>query len=98
MTYHYSDPSRENEPHALPNVHIWIDVVVECLDCDAEQPGESDSCVECGAEAARLDTNGVPPVERYWYAFGFPGCLHDSDPTGPFDSEVQALEAARDLE
>lgn len=54
----------------------------------------------------------MPDVEIYWdecawetrtasgfyYAFGFPGCLWDSDPVGPFDTEAEALEAARDPE
>jgi hypothetical protein len=30
----------------------------------------------------------------YWYCL--PGCLPDSDPMGPFDTEAEALEDARD--
>ena len=35
-------------------------------------------------------------IESGWYYwFCFPGCLPDSDPYGPFDSEEEALEDAR---
>lgn len=33
----------------------------------------------------------------FYYWFCFPGCLPDSDPFGPFESEESALAAARDL-
>ncbi len=33
---------------------------------------------------------------RYWYQYGFPGCMHESDPVGPFDTEQEALAAARE--
>ena len=32
----------------------------------------------------------------YYYAFGFPGCLWDSDPVGPYDTYEEALAAARE--
>ena len=32
----------------------------------------------------------------FYYAYGFPGCLHDSDPEGPFKTEQEALEDARE--
>ncbi len=40
---------------------------------------------------------GVEPWEPgyYWQAC-FPGCLPDGEPVGPFDSEDEAIEAARD--
>ena len=37
---------------------------------------------------------GGPP--GYYYAFGFPGCLWGSEPVGPFETEAEALEAARE--
>ena len=37
----------------------------------------------------------VPAEEGWWYAFGLPGCLLDSDPVGPFGSEAEALADAR---
>jgi len=32
----------------------------------------------------------------FYYAYGFPGCLWDSDPVGPFESYEEALSDARD--
>lgn len=33
----------------------------------------------------------------YYYAFGFPGYLHDSDPFGPFDSEEECIKDAESV-
>jgi len=49
----------------------------------------------------RLPDIGPKELEWYtdpgfYYAYGFPGCLWDSDPVGPFDTEEEALEAARE--
>lgn len=34
-------------------------------------------------------------LERGWYwASGFPGCLRDSEPIGPFETETEAIEDA----
>lgn len=32
----------------------------------------------------------------YYYHYCFPGCLPDSDPCGPFDSEQAAIDDARE--
>ena len=34
------------------------------------------------------------PVGWYWVA-GFPGCLWDGDPQGPYESEREAIDAAQ---
>lgn len=47
------------------------------------------------------DPHALPDIETfrtelgwyYWYCF--PGCLPDSDPMGPFDTEAEALADAR---
>jgi hypothetical protein len=35
----------------------------------------------------------LPAGWYYWYCF--PGCLPDSDPVGPFDTESEAISAAQ---
>lgn len=40
-------------------------------------------------------TQKVYKESGFYYAYGFPGCLHDSDPVGPFNTEQEALEDAR---
>jgi len=47
---------------------------------------------ECGET---ID-DGTDAGKGYFYAFGFPGCLWDSDPVGPFDTEAEALQNARE--
>ena len=40
-------------------------------------------------------TQKVYAKSGWYYAYGFPGCLHDSDEVGPFDTEQEALDDAR---
>ena len=48
------------------------------------------------AYAPHFDEHG-DPLEAGWYWWAcFPGCLPDSPPHGPFDSEAAALTDARD--
>lgn len=69
MTYHYSDPSRETEPNALPDVEVFEATHTECPERRAGH--------------------------RFFYVFGSPGYLWNSNPVGPFETEAQALAAAR---
>ena len=93
MSYFYSDPSRESDEHSLPDVEVFFTFFGEC-GC-TETPGFADTmrgvieCPECGDSYHASDSG-------YFYAFGFPGCLWDSDPVGPFDTEAAALEDIRE--
>lgn len=43
-----------------------------------------------------IGEDGEPlPAGWYWWAC-FPGCLPDGEPSGPFDTEEEALADARD--
>ena len=70
----YSDPKREKEEHALPNVEVFFytdyNHDVRCLGYDLE-PG-------------------------YYYWDCFPGCMPDSEPWGPYETEQKAIEAAQE--
>jgi len=47
--------------------------------------------------AEMIDDDGEPRAAGwYWWAC-FPGCIPDSDAFGPFDTEAEALEDARDF-
>ena len=35
------------------------------------------------------------PCPGWFYAIGFPGCLNDTEPCGPFDTEQAAVADAR---
>lgn len=96
MGYEYSDPAREADPNALPNVEVWSCETIECDDCGAVFAADHGvkldrvECGECGAVG--FSSRGV----AWWYAFGSPGCLRDSEPCGPYDTREQALDAARE--
>ena len=54
------------------------------------------------AEAGDLELEqGVPESEQseagWYYWFCFPGCLPESDPSGPYPSEEAAIEACREM-
>lgn len=53
--------------------------------------GERYSDDDCWA-----DCDGEPLPAGWYYWVCFPGCLPDSDPFGPFDTEEAAIQDARD--
>lgn len=90
MSYHYTDPSRESEEHALPNLEVFQDEA--WMDEDSSQMHFVGAC-DCESHSSKHFTH---LGQGFYYAFGFPGCLWDSDPVGPFDTEAAALAAARE--
>jgi hypothetical protein len=86
MAQHYSDPKRENDMYALPDVETF-EVTLgtpqdECPMCqeNEEHPEEKHNEEHCG---------------WYWWSC-FPGCLPDGEAQGPFETEEEALEDARE--
>jgi len=71
MSQHYSNPRRQSDPYALPDVEIFYYNGGDFVEGEELEPG------------------------WYWQSC-FPGCLPDSDPIGPFDSEDAALADARE--
>ena len=70
----YSDPSKENDPHALPDTEVF----------HVEQSEN------------RLTPEGEVMDEGYYWWACQPGCLPDSDPDGPHESEYAAIKAMRE--
>ncbi len=63
---------------------------------DAETGDEFGSFEVFWHDGYRVDERGdehFDGVGWYWAA-GFPGCLYDSDPTGPFNTSLEAREDA----
>ena len=78
MTFIYSDPERETDPHSMPDVEVF-----HIADADISNWADQMNISE-------EDAIGW----YYWYCFL--GCLPDSDPVGPYDTEAEAIEAVRD--
>ena len=78
----YSNPKRENDPYALPDLEIF--------EADAGEWGYDKNGERIDADEADDDTLN----EGGWYCL--PGCLPDSDAYGPFETSDEALAAARD--
>lgn len=83
MAYHYSDATREGVRRTLPDIETFADLA--CSRCSA-----------LGGERCGEGCDSPPRTLRHFAHFCLPGCLPDSDPLGPFDSEAEALAAARE--
>lgn len=101
----YSDPKREADPHALPDVELWRTPVylVECVCGEYEIPEPASfedllcpSCERPATACGGISTADGKPKLGWFYWNCFPGCLPDSEPFGPFDSEAEALAAAQE--
>lgn len=96
----YSDPKRASMPHALPDVEVWCDrvSVVSCRCGDYDVPLDSAHatgevyCPSCERPAESVEDTDR---EAWWWWSCFPGCMPDSDPFGPFETEQEALEDAQ---
>jgi hypothetical protein len=76
----YSDPNRENDPYALPNVEVFYISRQE---------------MEGYGRGSVWFVDGEWREEGYYYWYCLPGCLPDSEPIGPFTTLSAALEDAR---
>lgn len=84
MAQVYSDPKRAGEATALPDVEVF-----EVTD---QQASRSRRAQEAGADA---DMYGPDEPGWYWWSC-FPGCLPDGEPTGPFETEAEAIADAQE--
>lgn len=92
----YFDPSREASPTALPDCEVFFVGAAEIIECGWESA--HDLAAENGIIYGEIAHRRAVEAELegwYWQAC-FPGCLPDSEPSGPFASEAEALEDARD--
>lgn len=104
MSQAYSDPSRERDPHALPDIEVFQLTAAEVAAADEDlvfeysKKHEFRLCHMNGrVREAMLDA--IVEAESitggwYWHAC-FPGCLPDGPPNGPFASHAEALADAQ---
>tara|TARA_Y100000310_G_scaffold330958_1_gene403646 strand:+ start:180 stop:422 length:243 start_codon:yes stop_codon:yes gene_type:complete len=77
----YSNPDRETDPHALPDIEVFY---------DGPDYGH-------GTVARNYDSNGEPVQPGYYWWSCFLGCLPDGEPSGPFDTEAEAIADAKNI-
>lgn len=81
MSQIYTDETRENDPYALPDAEVFYV-----------------SQMEVNYNLQNIDhADEYTITEAGWYYWScFPGCLPDSDAIGPFETEQEAIDDARD--
>jgi len=105
MTQAYSNPERETEEYALPDIEVFQLTANEVASMDEDLVYEYMKRREfrlAGMNSRDRDAMLDAMVEEegirggyFWWSC-FPGCLPDSDPVGPFDTEAEALADAQD--
>ena len=79
----YSDPDRENIDTALPDVEVFY--ISEKLDHDVTHP-----------DSVFMNEEGEYSGDGWYYWYCFPGCMPDSEPNGPYDTEQDAINEAQE--
>lgn len=101
----YSNPKRESDPHALPDLEVFQATAQEIAEGMEDEirnamkmPQFRLANMYGSVRAAMLDyivkENGVEGGWCYWYCL--PGCMPDSSLFGPFKSAKEALADARE--
>ena len=102
MSQHYSDPSRESDPHALPDMEVFELTAREVAERDEDMIYEYMRRHEFRLAAmnsrarekmfdAMIQEEGITGGWFYWYCF--PGCMPDSDAMGPYETRQEAIDA-----
>jgi len=84
MSQHYSDESREEETYSLPDVEVFY--------VDTEEATENATGSACDDD----DERDYLVREGWYFWHCFPGCMPDSDPSGPYETEEAAIAAMRE--
>src|SRR5262249_32935710 len=80
----YSNPEREQDPHALPDVEVFYVSEQQA----AENSMQMDNCEE----------NWCPCCEPGWFwKSAFPGCLRDGDLMGQLETKEDAIEKVKEI-
>lgn len=106
MSQAYSDPSRESDEHALPDIEVfeltaeevatsgnYEDEIFELMKQRPYRLAAMNSQARDRLIEALIEQEGITGG-WYWHSC-FPGCLPDSDPMGPFATRAEALADAQ---
>lgn len=102
MSRYYSDPARESDTYALPDVEVFhVDAGEWFVDEDGERVDVSDVTDwtdDDGTVLWEVTASGMacePNAAGWYYWFCFPGCMPEGEPIGPYETEQAAVEAMR---
>jgi hypothetical protein len=99
----YSNPKRESDPHALPDVEVFYMTAEEHVTQDEDLMWEATKKFPFATMSSRdrekaiewaVEESGATGGWFYWYCL--PGCLPDSSPEGPFPTADAAKQAAQE--
>ena len=105
MAYIYSDPTRETDPHALPDIEVFRLTAGEVAETMEDEIHEFSrrhefrlTSINSGVRARMINAmiEELDITGGWFYQACFPGCLPDGEPCGPFASYAEAREAAID--
>lgn len=100
----YSNPKRANDPYSLPDVEVFHVSADEFISSE-EDSVFHDMYMQALEDTPDLSEEGKPydrenqaaqDLAGFYHWACFPGCLPDSDPIGPFESEQDAIKAAQE--
>lgn len=97
MAHHYLNPDDASNPSRLPNIETFEARYGYCDECQSLafdiMLGKR---MPCGDPECRNEETSVSLEEVGWfYCYGLPGNVPDSEPMGPFETEELALKDAR---
>lgn len=106
MAQHYSDPEREHDKWALPDIETFQltahevaegmeDEIYEAMKLPEYRLASMNSRVREKLLDYIVAEHGVEGGWFFWFCF--PGCLPESTPFGPYASQADALAAAREM-
>jgi hypothetical protein len=103
MSLQYSDPAREQDPHALPDAEVFELTALEAAEFEEDlilkynhyrhefRLANINSHVRTAMLEAIVTEQKIEGGWYYWFCM--PGCLPDSDPIGPFPTHDAAVTA-----
>ncbi len=98
----FSNPKSVSGAFGQPDLYVWKDEIVEvdCERCGAHDVNglsvvDAPSCPSCERPVSweQLRPTGKA---AWWFWYCLPGCMPDSTPFGPYDTEAEAEQAVRD--
>ena len=106
MAQHYSDPTRENDKWALPDVETFELTAREVAERDEDMVHEymkdrrfrlatMNSRVREAMFDEMIKDNSITGGWFFWFCF--PGCMPDSDAMGPYATQAEAIKAAQEF-